>query len=52
MGFGLLGSRKITMRRDLAEKAPGMRLVPAFFMGTGKIEGSPSEVAGLLQAAG
>ena len=52
MGFGLFGSREITMRRDLAEEAPGVRLVPAFLMDTGKIEGSPSAVACVLQAAG
>ncbi len=40
------------MRGDVAKEAQGVRLVTAFLMGTGKIEGSPGEVAGLLQAAG
>jgi hypothetical protein len=50
--FGWLDLWGITMCGDRTKETQGVCLVPAFLMGTGKIESSPGKVVGLLQATG
>jgi hypothetical protein len=50
--FGRLDRRGGLMGGDLAEEPPGLCLVSPLLMGTGEVEGPPSELDRLLHAAG
>ena len=51
-GVGLFDLRGITMHGNVTEETQGIRLMPSFLAGTGLLEGTCSERARLLQAAG
>ena len=50
--FGRLDLRGVLMGGDLPEEPQGPRLVAPLLMGTGEVEGTPSELDRLLHAAG
>ena len=52
VGFGLLALRGLTLRRNVAEEAQGIRLVAAFLVRTGERQRPLGEGVRLLQAAG
>jgi hypothetical protein len=52
VGFGLFALQRLPARRNVAEEAPGIRLVPVFPVLTGMLQRALGEGLRLLQAAG
>ena len=51
VGFRLLDLAAVRTRGDLAEEPERPRLVPAFFVGAGEVDGLPGEPAGIGEAS-